>query len=108
LKGTTVKTLGTLAFATLLGIPLAAWKAYVAIILWGWFVQPITGWAAPGLWTAAGIFAMLGLASNWAVKTKADDYGDDTVSLFAYGIVIGLMMPAMALLSGFVFKTLGG
>ena len=62
----------------------------------------------PALWTMAGLFALLGLTHNHSVKTKADDYGTDYTGMIIYGAIMGLSVPAFVLLSGFIFKTLGG
>jgi hypothetical protein len=103
-----MKDFGALTIGTIIGIPLAAWKAYVAIILWTWFVTPSTGWQPPALWTTAGLFILIALTHNHNVKTKADDYGDDSTGMLIYGTALGLIVPAFALLGGFIFKTLGG
>lgn len=100
-----MKTFGFLVLAWLIGIPLAAYTAWVAIMLWQWFVTPFIGMQPPGLWQMAGLFVLVRLTHNWAVKTNADDI-DGAGGKILFGVIMSLLISTMALASGFIFKML--
>lgn len=103
-----MKSIALLVYATLVGIPLAAWSAFVAIQLWLWFVTPAFGWTAPSLWLMAGLLVLVRYATMMAgVKTSYDDI-DTTLGKAVYITVLGVLLPALTLFSGFVYHLLSG
>lgn len=97
-----MKTIGILTVALAIGIPLAAYAAWVYSPLWGWFVEPATGIAYPGAWTLA---AWLMLARVPFATMKKDER--DPVEALVSGTLMGLIYPPIVLLSGFIYHLLG-
>ena len=65
-----LSVLGGIVAALALYLPLAWWKAWVFLTLWGWFVFPVYAIAAPPLWNVAGMFLMVGLVMLRYTKEK--------------------------------------
>lgn len=56
-------------------VPIVAyWRAFVAVVLWGWFVAPAFGIAAPSIHHAFGIMQMCD-GTNWPdIAQKGDGF----------------------------------
>jgi hypothetical protein len=89
------------AIVLFLIIPLAAWNAWVAIVLWRWFVVPTFGIPAPGLWTMAGLFVFASM-----FKARASDLEDDD-DIWVKSLFVGAIAPLVALMLGAGFHLLG-
>ena len=75
-----------------IAILLVPWTAYVATVMWGWFVVPL-GVAAIGKAHAYGLMTMIGLLRN---------YNTDDESSIGAKIFIGIAVPALVLFAGFI------
>ena len=80
-------------------IPLGLWRAFAATVLWGWFVTPLSGVAAPDLWAAFGLVTLLSLLT--ASFEPAQD-GADGVKRLVGSTVFWIFLPATALLLGWI------
>jgi len=94
-------------FAMIIGIPLAAWRAFVAIQIWNWFVVPAFGIPAPDLWLTAGLLALATLATYSGAKTAYDDI-EEPIGKMVYLTIAGLLIPATILFGGWVYHLLSG
>lgn len=95
-----------LLFYTLaLAVPFAAWRAWVAVVLWGWFITPVTGIGSPGLWVMAGIMLIAALFT----PLRLDEHGEKTpFEIGAENTVKGVFAPLMALAFGALFAAFAG
>jgi len=97
--------------AILTFITSACWGGFVAATLWGWFLIPL-GLPAILWWQAAGIvttvFSFSGYAGAFSVISgmKAMEIEDDKHQKYA-AFVFSILLPACALLNGWLLKTLG-
>lgn len=89
-----------LAAALLLIVPAIIWQAYVGNTLWGWFISPLTGIAAPGIAAVFGAFLFLRLA----VRTNNPDATTDKVGWkeVTKSTLIDFLRPAFVLLAGWI------
>lgn len=91
----------------LLVLPLAAWRAYVTTVLWGWFITPTFGVQSPSIWVLAGFATLVMLYQKWNVKPYIDP--DKSMAEQVWLSIIGdALLPAMALLSGWIYHLLAG
>jgi len=86
--------LGAVVGLALLGI----WWGYAIHVLWAWFVVPI-GLPAISIAQAYGLSVLFGLFMN----TRGLDVGKEKTSdEWAVSVTIGVLMPAVALLFGWI------
>lgn len=81
--------IGTLVFVALV------WRAYVLVVLWGWFVTPMFHLAVPSLHVAVGLIAITSLLTheNTGGSGKTDSWVSFT-NVF--------LNPALLLLVGWI------
>ena len=77
-----------------------AWRAYVATILWGWFIVPFFGLPPLSLALAIGVTLAIGLISG---RSTASNYVEDQKKKW-YPLVSLALGPALALLAGWIAK----
>lgn len=96
-----------LIVALLLTLPVTVWRAYVAGILWVWFVTPAFGLPAPPLWIMAGLFLMVHMTHQWNIKQATDDLKTDgqRAGVMLFMSVLG---PALTLFFGWLIHLLAG
>lgn len=99
-----MSTLATLICSFLLWPFLAMWRAYCAIILWGWFVVPATGIKPPSIYLFVG--SMMVLHMMLPVVKPKDEPGDAFSNYVGNAIGYGLLWPALMLLSGWIWRWL--
>ncbi len=95
-----MKFIGAAALIALI-LPAAAWSAYVALILWGWFIVPSFGVPAPGLWETAGLFLLIRMPMI-GLKTDYDPDEDTSTKIIAAVVKAGVV-PLMFLGFGWVY-----
>lgn len=83
------------------------WRAYVATVLWAWFVVPQFGLAPLGILTFMGIGCLLMLFHGNAYKSDGRT-DEEKVSDQYTSITIAFMVPAAALVMGWLVKLLQG
>lgn len=79
------------------------WKAYVLITMWTWFLQPITGHAAPSIYVTAGALLMLSLA---LYRPSELEKQREPIDSFSAAMSYGFALPAFALGCAWVWKWL--
>lgn len=98
-----MKILAALGLIVLV-LPAAAWSAYVALILWGWFIVPSFGVPAPGLWETAGLFLLIRMPMI-GLKTDHDPDLDFNELVTTTAVKTGIV-PLMFLGFGWVYHTM--
>lgn len=88
-------------FALAVSIPVQFWRAYVLVVLWAWFAQPL-GAPALSLFPALGVCVLVGFLLS------RHDYEKQTRSRLVEATVFGLLNPGFSLLTGWVVVLLGG
>lgn len=65
------------------------WRAYVIIVLWGWFVMPVFNIPAPSIYIAAGLLIFLHVCLPFQRPPKTDEGPIESIlgSIFGYGLV---------------------
>lgn len=98
-----VTTLGAAIVALALVMPISIlaglWVAFVATVLWGWFVTPQFGLAVPGIWVMFGLLVLLRLPT---MKPSDDDKPGVDWDKVLRATIFSVIAPAMALLSGWI------
>jgi phosphate/sulfate permease len=83
----------------LIALPFAIlWNAFVGNVLWGWFVTPVFGIAAPGVALFFGL-AMIIRYLTFRYEYKAEE---KTETHMLSEILFSLIFPAFALLMGWI------
>lgn len=88
---------------------IAYWRAFVAVVLWGWFVTPAFGVAAPSIHHAFGIMLLLVFLLPPASdddKTQRDLEGRNLADLVARMLGRAVLYPALMLGVGWLWKWL--
>lgn len=96
--------LATVIIAFLLWPFLAMWRAYCVICLWTWFVLPFTKIPAPSMYFVVG--AMMTLVLILPIRKEPKPEGDALGNYFESACMYGLLYPALALGTGWVWKWL--
>lgn len=88
----------------LVTIPLGiVWHGYADSVLWSWFIVPL-GAPAIGLWHAGGIALFVtSLLGSRGLEMKAEDKRDKMEKAAAWSVVM-FILPAFALLFGWLYK----
>lgn len=87
--------------------PLAmVYRAWVLVLLWGWFVVPVTGWPELSIWQAVGLAAVAVLFSS-SRGERADELArkelDEGVGASIFKAVFtSIWTPTIALLIGYI------
>lgn len=79
------------------------WKSYVIVIMWGWFIQPYLGLAAPSIHTTAGVLMILSLAT-YHFQTESGE--QEPAAQIARALVYGFFLPLCALGTAWIWKWL--
>jgi hypothetical protein len=95
--GRIVGTVLAIPVAVLIALPAAIWQAFVAHILWGWFVTPAFGIEAPAIVHLAGVMLLISMP---IARYRRDDGADAKWLLGA--IIFSIVMPSSSLLLGWV------
>jgi hypothetical protein len=82
----------------------AMWRAYVIIVLWGWFVVPATSIQAPSIYLVVGMMMTLHMMLPYPRYPKEE--GDALANYLSNLIVYGGLAPAAFLGLGWVWKWL--
>lgn len=98
-KESTAAQLATFATAVIITIPAALWSAFVAIVLWGWFVTPWIGIAAPDVMRMCGLI----LLARMPFAKIDSGTGEPTIVKVWSAIIFSVVYPALVLLIGWVF-----
>lgn len=93
--------LALFVYCLALSLPSAAWRAYVAIVLWGWFVTPTFDLRAPDLWVMAGLMLFLLFGPSGVDPEKKEPMAR-ALEITAKSV----LLPAFALLFGWIFHNL--
>lgn len=80
------------------------WRSYVVICLWGWFVAPVIGIAAPSIYVITGFMMTIFAILPFQRVPKNED--DPVVSIITSLLLYGLIGPAMMLGCGWTWKWL--
>lgn len=97
------------AFLSILAVlPLAAWKGWVLVQLWTWFMVPL---GVPGMtiWHAAGLATLVGWMTDSAAyyaNAHRDDDKRRPVEKFMFGLVVGVFVPLLSWGVGAVYHAL--
>lgn len=77
-----------------------AWKGFVLMVLWGWFVVPVFGVSSLALAPAIGLALLVSYLTYQgdAAQTRNGDFEE----LMAVAVVQELLVPTLALCVGFV------
>lgn len=79
------------------------WKAYVTVVMWGWFIQPYIGLAAPSIHATAGALMILSLATyHVQPESKEQEPAEQVGRAFIYGF----FLPLCALGTAWIWKWL--
>lgn len=99
-----MNALATVIIAFLTFPFLAMWRAYVIIVMWGWFITPATNIAAPTIYVLVGTLMVLTLILS---RQKAEPPTDDPLSDYlGHAFTWGLLYPALSLGTGWVWRWL--
>lgn len=87
-------------------VPLSAWRVYVLLILWTWFLTPVFNVAAPSFFLAWGSLITLSLIFD---KPEYSNSGDpDAKEKTMQYLAFAAFTPLFALGFGWLIKTFGG
>jgi uncharacterized membrane protein len=82
----------------------AMWRAYAIIVLWGWFVSPVTNIPAPSIYFTVGMMMVLALILPHRKHPKEE--GDPIANYIGNVAAYGFILPALAIGFGWVWKWL--
>lgn len=82
--------------------PLIYWQAYVATVLWGWFITPVYGVQSPSIYTIGGVLFLWSLIRDTPPRAKSDDKWGD----FLWAVSSAIVVPALLLGIAWVWKYL--
>lgn len=85
---------------------LAMWRAYAVIVLWGWFVYPVTNIPAPSIYFTVGMLMTLAMIVTPFRNKERKEEGNPVVNYLSNVFAYGLCIPAFALGFGWVWKWL--
>lgn len=81
----------------LISIPITVWQGFVLTKLWAWFIVPVFALPALGLIPAIGLALVISLLTTHIPATNEDVRLE---RLLVHQLVMGFVLPAFALLSG--------
>ena len=87
-------------------VPLSAWRVYVTLILWKWFVTPAFGTSASSFFLMWGLLLTLSLLIGKPDYDKSDN--PDSTAKAAQWLTFTAFVPLFALGFGWLIKTFGG
>lgn len=105
-----MKPLLLFAFLLVLAPIGALWVSFCAQIMWTWYVLPVFGVPAPGLWTLAGLSLFWSFTHLSAVPQSDIDeiLQRDTATRVLRGVIMVALGPPLILLFGWLYKQFGG
>lgn len=87
----------------IISFPLALYHAWVVSMLWDWFITNTFGILPPTLWVIAGLTLLVRfiLPLPYSPERKV-------IELLVHLVVVGVLIPSLALGEGWVFAKLAG